>query len=417
MKLKTLIFSVLTMAAASANAIVSQRVTLKDGSTLDGYIALQKPGEKIQFQADEYHVIMAKEEVKSISEKEVSYNDLSEAWTKWADDNNAWLGEGENRKLLLTDISTTEGKTIPGVRIVAKGSQIHFIGFTTRLFPLSWESVQSVTCERRKPTTLNGVNRIYTLKDGQTFEGQYVHEIPGEAIAICDETGMLQYFEADKVAKYSLTKINPEQNIYAQCDLIDVLVLKDNNRSVRGIIVERNYAEPKAADNYLLIQSENGFQEKIRFSQVNEYRKEPNKAYKPLEDILLNEGELCINRMKADSLSLTEEDDYLLLPNNPVGLEIIQDPKVTAVTIEFVQPKEGTQELKIMKVQTYQSAKKKDDPRYGFTYKDIAKTAISPKSSEVSVNKTCKQVFEITDSGYYVVYNNQLQIVYPFTVK
>lgn len=417
MKLRTFIFSALAMATVSANAIVSQRVTLKDGSTLDGYIAFQKPGEKIQFQADEYHVIMSKDEVRNISENEVSYNDLSEAWKKWADDNNAWVGEGENRKLLLADISTNEGKTITKVRIVAKGSQIHFLGFNNRLFPLSWESVQSVTCERRKPTTLNGINRIYKLKDGSTIEGQYVHEIPGEAIAVCDETGMLQYFEAGKVAKYSLVKINPEQNIYAQCDLIDVLVLKDNSRSVRGIIVERNYAEPKASDNYLILQTENGFQEKILFSQVSEYRKEPNKAYKPLEDILLKEGELCINRMKADSLSLKEEDDCLMMAKNPVGLEIIKDPKTTILTVEFAQPKEGTPDMKVLKVQTYQSTKKKDEPRYGFSYKDIAKSAISPKSSEVSVNKTCKQVFEITDSGYYVIYDNQLQVVYPFTVK
>lgn len=417
MNVKILLIAAMSLAALSAEALVSQRITLKNGSTLDGYIALQKPGENIQFQADEYHIILKGADAKQITDKTLEYKEVSAAWRKWADDNNAWLGEGDARKFQLSDIVTADGKTMQNVRVTAKGSQVHYVGLSPRIFSLSWDTIQSVSCEKRKPTELSGVNRIYTLDDDQTVEGQYLSEIPGEAIAILDDKGMIQYFESDRIAKYTLTKVNPEQSIYAQSDLVDVVVKKENSLTSRGIIIERNYAQAKSANNYLIIQAENGAQEKILFSQVKEYRKEPNKAYDPQEDILLEEGELYINRMKADSVMLNEEDDRLLLENDSCKVEILKQVKTTVVTVECRQPKEGSAEVKVMKVEEYKPAKKKEATRYGFSYKDLTRTAIAPKETTVTVNKTCKLVFDIAEPGDYVVYDYTHQMAYPFTIK
>ena len=75
---------------------------------------------------------------------------------------------------------------------------------------------------------INGLNRMYMLKDGTSIEGQYVEEIPGKTVSVVDAAGYVNVINTNDILKFTVEKVNPQQNIIAQSPLIDILVT-DNN--------------------------------------------------------------------------------------------------------------------------------------------------------------------------------------------
>ncbi len=412
MNTKSLFIAVaLSIAFSSASAVISQKLILKDGTTLDGYIKTQRPGEKIAFQSEKAEVVLPGKEVRSITDKEVACKDLSEAWKKWADDNNAWIGNGENKKLRLSDL-VTQKRDVRNVRILEKGARVRYISMENETHTLSWDTILFLRADRRCNTLLSGIDRTYYLTSGVQHEGQYIEEVPGQTISILGKDGVIQVLESDKVTKYTMQKVNPNQTLFEQSDLIDIV--KTKTSTVEGIIIERNYG----TNNYLLIQDQNGNTKSIKFDEVIEYRKEPNKAYAPLTDIILKEGELVINREKPEVIDATEdENSNICIEKKDTVLVIQKANPVTIVPIEYNLGLNPASELIIMKVGELKAKDKKNPTVYGFTYKDIVESAIKAKEVVTSVNNTTKATYQVAEEGYYVVYDRTKKKAYPFEIK
>lgn len=416
MKLKHIfLFALLQQFTVVTNATIVQKLLLKNGSELEGYISMQRPGKDFTFTAERAIIYKSDKEVKSIIDHDINIKQLSPAWKEWAEKNDAFVGLGDNRILVLSDI-ITEGQIINRVRILEKGAKIKYLDMNNNSYSLNWDTIAVVKAERRGKTSLTGINRIYKLENGQEYEGQYVEEVPGKTLSLFRDNGVVEVFETSKVVKYSMRKINPNQDLFEQSELLDIIQLKENKGMLKGIIIEQNFSNA-ASDNFLLLQTENGNTQSVKLADIEEYRKEVNSKFKPLFDILLREGELVVNRQQTNILKVKEEGAYITLPVDTCLVVIDKKQPVNEITIEtrFADNVQNMS-LEIVKVKKFTDKKQKRS-FLGFTFEDIVKTNLQPRLVQTSVNKTTKFEYNISEKGLYAIYNPIEKTIIPFRIK
>lgn len=402
---KTLLFGFALIAGlATASAQDNLTVVLKDGTELTGYISRQRPGEDFTFTTSKATVLLPSKDVKSIVDSDVKITSLSSEWKEWAEKNDAYDGAGNTRTLLLSDIITNNG-SINRVRVLEKGAKVRYLELSPNTYSLNWDTIEVVRADKRPKLMLSGVNRRYKLASGMEYEGQYIEEVPGETMSLLRDNGVIEVFNTEEVMKDNRFKINPNQTLLEQSDLIDIVQMK-NGSSHRGVIFERNYSESDEITNdYLLIQLDNGTTMSLNLADIIEYRKEKNPAYKPVTDIELAEGEAAINR-NIDMLISTKEVSGIVTVDAD-SLKITIPSNITqSITAEFNMDNAKAQQLKLIRIRKYQDKKGKST-YYGFTFEDMVKSTILPKSVETSVNGISKLEYILPngDFGIYGIYN------------
>lgn len=402
---KTLLFGFALVAGlASASAQDNLTVVLKDGTELTGYISRQRPGENFTFTTSKALVLLPNKNVKSIVDNEVKIASLSPEWKQWAEDNDAFNGVGSGRTLLLSDIITKNG-SINRVRILEKGAKVRYLELTPNTYSLNWDTIQVVRADKRPKLLLSGINRRYKLASGMEYEGQYIEEVPGETMSLLRDNGVIEVFNTEEVMKDNRFKINPNQTLLEQSDLIDIVQMR-NGGTHRGVIFERNYSDSDEITNdYLLIQLENGSSMSLNLADIVEYRKEKNPNYKPLTDIVLEDGQGAINRNVASMIPTKEISGIVTVDTDSLKINLSQSNPQT-ITAEFHMDNAKAQQLKLIRVRKYQDKKGKS-VYYGFTFEDMVKNAILPKSVETSVNGISKIEYTIPAgaTGIYGVYD------------
>lgn len=402
---KALLFGFALIAGlTTASAQDNLTVVLKDGTELTGYISRQRPGVNFTFTTSKSIVQLPNKEVLSIVDNEVKSSSLSPEWQQWAEDNDAYKGDGSGRTLHLSDIITTNG-SINKVRILEKGAKVRYLELSPNSYSLNWDTISVIKAEKRPKLLLSGINRRYKLASGLEYEGQYIEEIPGETVSLLHDNGVIEVFNTNEVMKDNRIKINPNQTLNEQSDLIDIVQMK-NGGTHRGIIFERNYSDSDEITNdYLLIQLENGSTMSLNLADIVEYRKERNPNYKPLTDIIIEDGQGAINRNIASLIPTKEVSGMITVDVDSLTINLSQSNPQT-ITAEFPIDNSKAQQLKLIRIRKYQDKKGKS-VYYGFTFEDMVKNSILPRSVETSVNGISKIDYTIPTgaTGIYGVYN------------
>ena len=237
------------------------------------------------------------------------------------------------------------------------------------------------------------------------YEGQYVEEVPGETMSLLRDNGVIEVFNTEEVLKDYRFKVNPNQTLLEQSYLIDIVQMK-NGSSHRGVIFERNYSENNEITNdYLLIQLDNGTTMSLNLADIVEYSKEKNPSYKPITDVELAEGEASIDRNIGTLISTKEISGVVTVDTDSLKI-LIPSSIPQSITAEFNMDNSKAQQLKLIRIKKYQDKKGKNI-RYGFTFEDMVKNAVLPKSVETSVNGISKLEYTLPNggSGIYGVYD------------
>ncbi len=222
----------------SVNAQIAQKITLRSGSILDGYISMQHPGKNFMFAAEKAIISRSAVEIQSIVDHEVNVKELPKDWIEWAEKNDAFVEKNGNRSFTLNDLITSKG-IISRVHILERGDKVKYVDLSSNNYSLTWDTIQSVKVSKRPKILLSGINRLYTLSSGMKYEGQYVEEIPGKTVGILDNIGVLQVLDASKIEKFKMFGINSSQSIFQQSEFLDSVVLT-NSSCLKGIIIEQN---------------------------------------------------------------------------------------------------------------------------------------------------------------------------------
>ena len=429
------IFSMILLVLATcgvANAVIVQKVELKNGSVLEGYIQVQD-GSSLMLVHTDKAVIVVSSNNADVIDRQVKYTVLDNAWKDWGEKHDAFIGSGDGRTLMLNEVSfkssirdtVATGKlnfrhylinnlrTATNVKVLERGVTVKYLELTPNTYRVSWDDIRAIKAEPRKKTALSGINRIYQLADGRIFEGQYAGETDN-SLSLFMDNGIVQSFKSSDVVKYTFRPINPDQDIFEQSPLLDV-VKTNSGAIVRGIILEQNYASKKDSENLFLIQTSTGAIQTVKVSDIAELRKEVNTKYAPKFDLMLNEGDVMVNRKTAKFVKVHEEDDILLLDS--IGRTVLKSDGTgkTNVTVEYrIDSSVGMEAFQLVKVT---ESKVKRQMVYSFSYKDLVNAVTRAKSIETSVNKTTKAEYELYGKGIYALYDAKKKRAIPFIVQ
>lgn len=401
--------------AGSAEAVIVQKIYLKDGSVLSGYIQKQDANGNLTFHSDNAEICLKSKDATISNEKNYNVKDLGKAWVDWAEKNEEFEGIGDNRTLFLADV-TSKMKSVTRVKILERGEVVKYLEMTPNTYLIPWKEVVSIKGEPRSKTALSGINRIYQLKSGMEFEGQYAEE-NDSMLTLYLNNRVRQSFKINDVVKYTFRPINPNQDIFAQSELLDVVKSK-NGAETKGIIIEQNYTSNKDAENYFLVQQQSGAIQSIKVSEIAETRKEENPKYDPKFDILLKEGDVVINRQEVLKVDVKEKEENLVLDSIGSKVVINKDANNNTKVIVEYRNVGGTN------VETYQlvrvskhTDKKSKETIYYFSYRDLVNATVRPVSLETSVNHTTKAEYIVGGQGIFALYDAKSKKAIPFTIK
>lgn len=399
----------------SAEAVVVQKIYLKDGSVLSGYIQKQDGNGNLTFHSDNAEICLKSKDATISNEKNYNVKDLSKAWVDWAEKNEEFEGIGDNRTLFLADV-TSKTKSVTRVKILERGEVVKYLEMNPNTYMIPWKEVVSIKGEPRSKTALSGINRIYQLKSGMEFEGQYAEE-NDSMLTLYLSNRVRQSFKINDVVKYTFRPINPNQDIFAQSELLDVVKSK-NGAETKGIIIEQNYTSSKDAENYFLVQQQSGAIQSIKVSEIAETRKEENPKFDPKFDILLKEGDVVINRQEVLKVDVKEKEENLVLDS--IGNKVVINKDAnnnTKVTVEY-RNVGGTnlETYQLVRVSKH-TDKKSKETIYFFSYRDLVNTTVRPVSLETSVNHTTKAEYIVGGQGIFALYDVKSKKAIPFTIK
>lgn len=401
--------------AGSAEAVIVQKIYLKDGSVLSGYIQKQDDNGNLTIHSDVAEICLKSSQATISNEKNYTESELDKNWVEWAEKNEAFEGTGNQRTLYLADV-TSKSKTVAKVKIIERGELVRYLEMSPDIYTIPWKDVLAIKGEKRCKTALSGINRIFQLKSGMEFEGQYAEETDS-LLTLYLNNGIRQSFKINDVIKYTFRPINPNQDIFAQSELLNIVKTKNGNET-KGIIIEQNYTSAKDSENYFLVQQPSGAIQSIKVSDILETRKEENPKFDPKFDVLLKEGEVLINRQEVVMTGITEKGENSVLDSLSEKVVIKKDPQNnTRVTVEYRNANganiEAYQVVKVNKIEN----KKEKKTMYGVSYRDLVNSTIRPVSVETSVNHTTKAEYIVGGQGTFALYDAKHKKAIPFIIK
>ena len=401
--------------AGSAEAVIVQKIYLKDGSVLSGYIQKQDDNGNLTIHSDVAEICLKSSQATISNEKNYTESELDKNWVEWAEKNEAFEGTGNQRTLYLADV-TSKSKTVAKVKIIERGELVRYLEMSPDIYTIPWKDVLAIKGEKRCKTALSGINRIFQLKSGMEFEGQYAEETDS-LLTLYLNNGIRQSFKINDVIKYTFRPINPNQDIFAQSELLNIVKTKNGNET-KGIIIEQNYTSAKDSENYFLVQQPSGAIQSIKVSDILETRKEENPKFDPKFDVLLKEGEVLINRQEVVMTGITEKGENSVLDSLSEKVVIKKDPQNnTRVTVEYRNANganiEAYQVVKVNKIEN----KKEKKTIYGVSYRDLVNSTIRPVSIETSVNHTTKAEYIVGGQGTFALYDAKNKKAIPFIIK
>jgi hypothetical protein len=248
------------------------------------------------------------------------------------------------------------------------------------------------------------------------FEGQYAEE-NDSMLTLYLNNRVRQSFKINDVVKYTFRPINPNQDIFAQSPLLDIVKTK-SGAETKGIIIEQNYTSDKDSENYFLVQQQSGAIQSIKLSDIAETRKEENPKYDPKYDILLKEGDVVINRQEVALVNIKEQGDNIVFDS--LSNKVVIDREAnnnTKVTVEYRSANGSNLEAyQLVKVSKYTDKKGKESYYY-FSYRDLVNATVRPASLETSVNHTTKAEYIVGGQGVFALYDAKSKKAIPFTIK
>ena len=401
--------------AGSAEAVIVQKIYLKDGSVLSGYIQKQDGNGNLTFHSDNAEICLKSKDATISNEKNYNVKDLSKAWVDWAEKNEEFEGIGDNRTLFLADV-TSKTKSVTRVKILERGEVVKYLEMNPNTYMIPWKEVVSIKGEPRSKTALSGINRIYQLKSGMEFEGQYAEE-NDSMLTLYLGNRVRQSFKINDVVKYTFRPINPNQDIFAQSQLLDVVKTK-NGAEAKGIIIEQNYTSNKDTENYFLVQQQSGAIQSIKLSEIAETQKEENPKYDPKFDILLKEGDVVINRQEVVQVGVKEQEDNIVLDSIVKKVLIAKDANNnTKVIVEYrTATAANVETYQLVRVSKH-TDKKGKETLYYFSYRDLVNATVRPVSLETSVNHTTKAEYIVGGQGFFALYDAKSKKAIPFVIK
>lgn len=425
--MKRLMLILFTLCSVVAHAVQLEKLVLKDGSVLEGYISFQRLNGDFIFTSEKALICVPDEEVVSVSSYEVKLERLSLKWCEWAEEADAvydgYVRMNEivrSRKMPTSDsistgcIQQVEKQHIRDVRVLEKGVTLKYLEQRLKEYSLNMNEVSCVKRNKREKTDLTGLMDIITLRNlSGELEGQIIEQFPGKQVRLLKNDGLVESIMQSQILKQRKEGINPNQPLIEQSPFIDILVLKAK-KQVEGVIIEQFFGSNELP-GYLLLLKKNGETMNVAYRELEEIQRVPNPDYKQLKDVILRTDEVVIDRKPTKEALIEETDDLVAFLPESDSTVITFDSICGNLILEAnFRDTQDADNIVLIQLRPIRDGKKE---HFGFTYKDLVNNGIRSEANEVSRNQTIKLTFPIKSKGYYAVYMGKKKRAYLCVIR
>lgn len=392
--IKIVILSCFSAFMCEAAAQNTEKVVLKNGSVLEGYLAEQRPGNNFTVHSNEAVMFANEDTLTNVSHQVCNISDLSSAWQHWIGKNHA--GDGQTFTLSTLEFKNS---TISDVFIQERGITVKYVDLNERTYVFPWSMLSMTSKKLRDKNQRSGIVDELVMTDGRHFEGQVTDQTPGKGIKIILADGLVQSFNYSDIAQIVSKPLSNKLTLWQQSQLLDEVVL-NSGETVQGLITSRNVGKDYS------FQLRSGQIRTINAKDVAIFRKHKNEEYKSSPERELAEGEVVINgdAKNAYFFNLETTDSYVVLDANSASMQmecgdtIVVEANVgnplAAITIAKAQVKD---------VETVNAkGKKVMQPKAVVTLFDLLQSK-NIGTREVTVSGYVKFTLPITESGDYVM--------------
>lgn len=423
-----MIFSIVCLKAEKV-----EKMTLKNGSVLEGYLYRQQPGKDLVFVAEESTLVIPSEKVSSIVEKDVALDNLSKAWQDWVALNPGHVKQvNEKSYITLCDIFVKDKslqtlpdsliskyeldtkKLIPAyhnVRMIERGNHVKFLDCSNVSHHIAWDKVEQIERKVRDNKLLSGLVDEFYLRNGRIIKGQVVKTVVGTEISVLDDNQMTHVISLQDIGWHKKTAFNSEQPLLEQTLFLDVIVTTAG-KEIEGLVVTQNYGT-ESEEGYLSIIKHDSSVERVNVGMIKEMRKLINVNYRPLEDVEINGAEMFVSRKPVQMATIEEKNDMGLIAKKSPVLELSLDSIQHELVVEQLDMPDHRNLILFKLI----NVKVSREMRKAFTFEDLLMYGATPNKESVSANKTLKQVFPLKEKGDYILYRTKKREVFYIIVK
>lgn len=436
----------LTLICFAVQARTVQHVTLKNGTTMHGFVQRSAKG-MLTFYSDSAVVVISQANVTAVAQ-DYTAEQLDSVWIRWAEANNAFRTSAGNRILTLYNlnintslaadsVANVKGKdfayyirhkgSINKVLLLEQGSNVKYLEYSPEnvptIYEFSWDDVLEISIDQRPQNLLSGIDLIYYRNGKTPVEGQPAGETR-KTLSVYQENGMKMTVNYDDVVKIATKPINQQQFILEQTELLDVVQTNDG-RMLRGLIVEYDYTGKTKTDNFIRVTQKSGVTESVRLSDVQLNYKEVNPDYAPLYDLILKEGQILIDGKAATFVTVKkfDKEDVFFLDSLKNPIEITKGTTdLTKILVQYHLSGQN-ESFKIVKLQPQLLKRKIDrkvvvDTIYTFSYKDLVESAYTPvETPRISASQTTECEYHVLGKGVLLLVDIRKKQAVPFIIK
>ena len=289
-----------------AIAQLPEKVYLKDGSVVEGYIAEQVPGKYIAVQTVEAMIILNGDSLRNQIIERIQFENLSKEWREWAEQNDKYIENDGQKQLELTTLEFNNS-IYTRVFLLEKGSLIKFVDLSPNRYVFKWNDMYRTVKSKRPDNLFSGLKEILVLADGSNIEGQIIEQFPGKDLKIVTDKGEILSFKFSQIKQIKTEKINDKLDLWSQIQLLDEIKVSGEDSTLLGFISSRILGKE------IVIEFENGDKRIIPQTQIESYAKIPNDQYVAVYDKILKEGEILLDGNSAYFVQLQTIGQYFVL--------------------------------------------------------------------------------------------------------
>ena len=350
----------LTLGFTTVQAEIFDRLVLKNGKVVAGYIAGQQPGQCIKFYTEE--IIGGSRNRTTIDDDEMI--PVADA--------------GYSRFDNINMISAADG--LP------------------RTYTFSIGDVTRIERELRPEGQTSGLIDVITTRAGEVYEGQVSGQTLGSSIQIWDGRKSHTIYNSD-LASQEKRPLDLSKDILEQTPFLDVVVTQ--RVTYRGLIIMQNYGNEQQS-SFLKIQETNGEVSRVAISQITELLREPNPQYSSaagVTDFVPEPGVIYFNGQAVKSIATEKDDDIFILNEDDTDGSLVLQLENGQLTIVMDDNADNRKTI-LLPVEQRKVGRKK---KFAFGYEDLVDKAVTADSSN-SDNGTLCRVYTI-QPGTYVLYH------------
>lgn len=350
----------LTLGFTTLQAEVFDRLVLKNGKVVAGYLAGQKPGQCIKFYAEE-------------------------------------IKGGSTHRTMIDD-----DELIPTGHVNSLYDDINMVSAADKLprtYTFSIGDVTKIERELRPENQTFGIIDVITTRSGEVYEGQVIGQTLGSSIQIWDGRKSNTVYN-NNLASQEKRPLDASKDIIEQSPFLDVVVTQ--RVTYRGLIIMQNYGSEQQS-SYLKIQETNGEISRVLISQIVELQREPNPQYSAAStggsDFVPEPGVIYFNSQAVKSISTEKDDGVFILDEDDTDGTLVLPLENGQLTVVMDDNADNRNTI-LLPIEQRKVGRKK---KFAFDYEDLVDKAVSAETS-TSDNGTLRRVYTI-QPGTYVLYH------------